>query len=162
MQNFDGFTFKMAIAALTLFVADVFGGISGLLAALLIFMLVDIVTGFLAAVINKQLSAAVMFKGGCKKFVIMAVIVLVHYLGDSMNVPWLREAVISYYLIGEALSVLENAVKSGVKIPAFLIELLQKAGELTEAGKPITSTTQTTIEPVLIPVEPEKGGMDNG
>ena len=139
MENFDGFTFKMAIAALTLFIADVFGGLSGLLTALLVLMLVDIVTGFLAAAINKQLSAAVMFKGGCKKFVILAVVVLVHYLGDAMNITWLREAVISYYTIGEALSVLENAVKSGVRIPSFLVELLQKAGELSDAGKPIAS-----------------------
>lgn len=174
MQNFDGFTFKMAIAAVLLFIAEIFGGMSGLLNALLVLMLIDIFSGFIAAAINHQLSAEAMFKGGGKKFVILAVIVLSHYLGDAMNLVWLREAVITYYLIGEGLSVLENAVKAGVKIPTFLTDLLKKAGELSEIGTPTvtttttTTTTPTSAEPLVTtitttePVPCEKVVKDNG
>lgn len=145
MQNMDAFTLKAAFAAVVLFLVNLFGGVSVFLSALLILILVDILTGFLAAAIKKHLQASVMFAGGCKKMIILAIIVLVHYLGDALGLPWLREAVISYYAINEALSIMENAVRAGVPVPAFLTALLKKAGELVEAGTPVTTTTTTTV-----------------
>ena len=151
MQNFDGFSFKAALAAIVLFIMELFGGSSVFLSALLILILIDILTGFLAAAAQKRLQASVMFQGGCKKIIILAIIVLVHYLGDALGVPWLREAVISYYAINESLSIMENAVRAGVPVPIFLTALLKKAGELSELGKPII------IEPETPKTESEKG-----
>lgn len=145
MQNMDAFTLKAAFAAVVLFLVNLFGGASVFLSALLILILIDILTGFLAAAVKKQLQASVMFAGGCKKMIILAIIVLVHYIGDALGLPWLREAVISYYAINEALSIMENAIRAGVPVPAFLTALLKKAGELVDTGTPVTTTTTTTV-----------------
>jgi len=151
MQNFDGFTFKAALSAIALFIMNLFGGPSVFLTALLILILLDILTGFLAAAVKKQLQASVMFAGGCKKIIILLIIVLVHYIGDALGLSWLREAVISYYAINEALSITENAVRAGVPIPSFLTALLKKAGELVDVGQPVTGTTITS--------EPDEKGV---
>jgi len=157
MQNFDGFTFKAALSAIALFIMNLFGGPSVFLTALLILILIDVLTGFLAAAARKQLQASVMFQGGCKKIIILSIIVLVHYIGDALGLPWLREAVISYYAINEALSIMENAVRAGVPVPSFLVALLKKAGELVEQGPPVTAAPTETV--TSITSEPNEKGV---
>ena len=76
------------------------GGLDGLLIALIIFMALDYVTGLMCAVINKQLSSAVGFRGICKKVLILMLVGLanvvdMHVVGTGSA---LRGAVIAFYL----------------------------------------------------------------
>lgn len=102
------------------------GGLDGLLIALIIFMALDYVTGLMCAVINKQLSSAVGFRGICKKVLILMLVGLanvvdMHVVGTGSA---LRGAVIAFYLSNEGLSLLENAAHIGLPIPEKMKNVL--------------------------------------
>ena len=104
------------------------GGLDGLLIALIIFMVLDYVTGIMCAVLDKTLSSRVGFRGIFKKALILimvgiANIVDVHVVGTGSA---LRGAVICFYLSNEGLSLLENAAYIGLPVPEKLKEILSQ------------------------------------
>ena len=102
------------------------GGLDGLLIALIIFMVLDYITGLMCAVIDKKLSSAVGFRGICKKVLILMLVGLANVI--DMHVAGtgsaLRGAVIAFYLSNEGLSLLENAAHIGLPIPEKMKEVL--------------------------------------
>ena len=106
---------QMAVAAIGGWLGYFLGGMDGLMIALIIFMVLDYITGLMCAVIDKKLSSAVGFKGICKKVLILmlvgvANVVDIHMVGTGSA---LRSAVICFYLSNEGLSLLENAAHIG-------------------------------------------------
>ena len=129
---------QMAFTALGGWIGYFVGGVDGLMTALLIFMVLDYITGLMCAIADKQLSSAVGFKGICKKVLILmlvglANIVDLHVVGTGSA---LRGAVICFYLSNEGLSLLENAAHIGLPVPEKLKDVLaqlhrreEKSGE---------------------------------
>lgn len=104
------------------------GGGDGFLYALLVFVVLDYVTGIMCAVLDKQLSSAVGFRGIFKKILIftlvgIANIVDINVIGEA---GVLRTAVIFFYLSNEGVSLLENAAHLGLPIPEKLKEVLEQ------------------------------------
>ena len=102
------------------------GGLDGLLIALIVFMVLDYITGIMCAVLDKKLSSAVGFKGVMKKALILILVGLanvvdVHVVGAGST---LRGAVICFYLSNEGLSLLENASYVGLPVPEKLKNVL--------------------------------------
>ena len=102
------------------------GGLDGLLIALIIFMILDYITGLMCAIIDKKLSSAVGFRGICKKVLILMLVGLanvidMHVVGTGSA---LRGAVIAFYLSNEGLSLLENAAHIGLPVPEKMKEVL--------------------------------------
>ena len=58
---------QMAAAMIGGWLGYFLGGLDGLMIALIIFMVLDYITGLMCAVIDKKLSSAVGFRGICKK-----------------------------------------------------------------------------------------------
>ena len=114
------------------------GGLDGLLIALIIFMVLDYITGLMCAVIDKKLSSAVGFRGICKKVLILMLVGLANVI--DMNVAGtgsaLRGAVICFYLSNEGLSLLENAAHIGLPIPDRMKDVLaQLHGRIDEVDQ---------------------------
>lgn len=87
------------------------GGCDGLLYALIAFVVIDYITGVMCAIINRELSSAVGFKGIFRKVLIfllvgIANIIDVQVIGTGAV---LRTAVIFFYISNEGVSLLENA-----------------------------------------------------
>jgi toxin secretion/phage lysis holin len=103
--------------------------------ALLWLMVIDYVSGVLAAYINPHLSLSSQrgFRGICKKLMIILLVVVAH-LADRVIGQALVQTIVVWFFIGnEGLSVIENAAKAGVPIPAKLrATLTQLAEEKTE------------------------------
>lgn len=117
---------QMAITGIGGWLGYFVGGVDGLMTTLIIFMVIDYITGLMCAVVDKKLSSAVGFKGICKKVLIMmlvgvAHIVDLHVVGTGQA---LRSAVICFYLSNEGVSVLENAGHLGLPIPEKLKDIL--------------------------------------
>ena len=103
-----------------------FGGMDGLIYALLVFVIADYITGVMCAIADKNLSSEVGFKGICKKVLVLmlvgvANIVDVHVVGAGSA---LRSAVVCFYLSNEGISMLENASHLGLPIPEKLKDIL--------------------------------------
>ena len=117
---------QMAAAIVGSWLGYFLGGMDGLLIALLVFMVLDYITGIMCAIIDKKLSSAVGFKGICKKvFILMLVgvanVVDVHVVGTGSA---LRGAVLAFYISNEGLSLLENAAHIGLPVPVKMKDVL--------------------------------------
>ena len=119
------------------------GGYDGLLYALVVFMVVDYITGVMCAVSDKKLSSAVGFKGICRKVLILMLVGIANLLDVQVigTGAVLRTAVIFFYLSNEGVSLLENAAHLGLpspkKLKAILAQLHDRAegdGDDNEVG----------------------------
>ena len=119
---------QMAAAMIGGWLGYFLGGLDGLMIALIVFMVLDYITGLMCAVIDKKLSSAVGFKGICRKVLIFVLVgignlVDVYVLGEGGA---LRTAVIFFYLSNEGISFLENAGHLGLPIPEKLKDVLEQ------------------------------------
>lgn len=113
------------------------GGCDGLLYALIAFVVIDYITGVMCAIINRELSSAVGFKGIFRKVLIfllvgIANIIDVQVIGTGAI---LRTAVIFFYISNEGVSLLENAGHLGLPIPEKIKTVLEQLHDRAENGK---------------------------
>lgn len=110
------------------------GGYDGLLYALIVFMIVDYITGVMCAINDKKLSSAVGFRGICRKVLILLLVGIANLLDVTVigTGAVLRTAVIFFYLSNEGVSLLENAGHLGLPIPEKLKEILAQLHERAE------------------------------
>ena len=105
-----------------------FGGMDGLIYALLVFVIADYITGVMCAIADKNLSSEVGFKGICKKVLIFVMVGIGHIMDTYLigNGEVLRTAVIFFYCSNEGVSILENATRLGLPVPAKLKAVLEQ------------------------------------
>lgn len=110
------------------------GGYDGLLYALIVFMVVDYITGVMCAINDKKLSSAVGFKGICRKVLILMLVGIANLLDVTIigTGAVLRTAVIFFYLSNEGVSLLENTGHLGLPIPEKLKEILAQLHDRAE------------------------------
>lgn len=104
------------------------GGSDGLLYALIVFVVIDYLTGVMCAVNDKTLSSEVGFRGICRKLLIflmvgIANILDVHIIGTGSV---LRTAAIFFYISNEGISLLENAAHLGLPVPEKIKKVLEQ------------------------------------
>ncbi len=116
---------KAAIAAAGGCVVYWLGGLDQLLTALVALVVLDYLSGLLAAWVNRALSSRIGFQGIAKKIMTLAVVALAYTVQDVAGVP-LREITIMFFIVNEALSILENAAEIGLPIPQKLRAVLQQ------------------------------------
>lgn len=102
------------------------GGFDTMLITLLIFMLIDYITGVLVAIKKKKLSSKIGFDGILKKGFIILFVGTVNLLGVAMGIDELRYLIISFYLANEGISIIENGAKLGVPIPQKILDVLHQ------------------------------------
>lgn len=122
---------QVAFTALGGFCGWFLGGFDGFLYALVVFVVIDYITGIMCAINDHTLSSAVGFRGICRKVLIFCMVGIgnildVNILGDGSV---LRTAVIFFYLSNEGVSMLENAAHLGLPIPDKLKEVLAQLNE---------------------------------
>ena len=110
------------------------GGCDGLLFALVVFVVMDYITGVMCAAADRKLSSEVGFKGICRKVLIFMMVGIANVL-DVLIIgsgSVLRTAVIFFYLSNEGLSLLENAGHLGLPIPEKLKAVLEQLHDRAE------------------------------
>ena len=119
---------QIAITALGGWLGYFLGGMDGLLIALLVFVILDYVTGVMRAIADHELSSAIGFKGICRKVLIFALVSVGHVLDTHVvgTGSALRSAVICFYLSNEGVSLLENASHLGLPVPDKLKAILSQ------------------------------------
>ncbi len=104
------------------------GGCDGLIIALLLFVVMDYITGVMCAIADKKLSSQVGFKGICRKVLIFMLVGIANVIDVEVikTGSVLRTAVIFFYLSNEGISLLENAGHLGLPIPEKLRKVLEQ------------------------------------
>ncbi|KAB2953945.1 phage holin family protein [Heliorestis acidaminivorans] len=124
----------MAFAAIGAFLGWFLGSYDGFLYALIMFIVLDYITGLMVAYVTKEISSHIGSKGIFKKVVIF-ILVGVAQIIDSQIIgegSVIRTAVIFFYLSNEGISIIENAGKLGLPIPAKLRDSMEQLKDKEE------------------------------
>ena len=124
MENF----FKQIIAFFCMVLGFIFGDMDGMMIALIALIVLDYISGVIAAAVEKKLSSAVGAKGIAKKLfmlliVAVATIVDINVIGEGHV---LRTVTTVFYIANECISLIENAGRIGVPVPKKLLDILEQ------------------------------------
>lgn len=116
-----------AVAAVGMAAGFLWGEMTGLMIALLTFMVLDYISGVFVAIKRKKVSSAVGYKGILKKCGILLGVAVGHILDAYVikSGAGLMAACQAFFLANEGISILENLGRLGVKYPAKLKNVLE-------------------------------------
>ncbi len=129
-------TMQMVFAAVGGWLGYFLGGCDGLLIALVVFAVVDYITGVMCAISDKKLSSEVGFRGICRKVLIFFLVGVANILDVQVigTGSILRTAIIFFYLSNEGVSLVENAAHLGLPVPEKLKAVLEQLHDRAEKG----------------------------
>ncbi len=117
---------KAAIAILVGF----WGGLDALVQALVLLMIIDSISGFIAGYITKTLSSDISFRGMAKKSFILMIVaagwLLEHKAGFTIPKLDVEQALAGFFCANEGLSILENAARADIGLPPWFKDTLVK------------------------------------
>ena len=113
-------------------IATLMGGWDAGLITLVIFMIVDYVTGLVVAGVFKNsqktetgaLESKAGWKGLCRKGTTMLIVLVACRLDITMGLNLIRDAVIIGFIANETISIIENMGLMGVWIPPILVKAI--------------------------------------
>ena len=114
-----------------------FGGFDKLLIALIVFIVIDFLSGLILAIVfknsnktrNGRLSSEAGIKGLAKKIFILFIVAVGTQLDLVLGVRFVRDGVVIAFISMEGLSILENVALAGVPVPKIIknaLEVLNK------------------------------------
>jgi len=119
-----------------------FGGWDRFLEALIIFMVIDYVSGFASAWFGKspksasgRLLSSAMFQGLCKKGMMLLFVVIGYKLDQIVGADYIKAAVVFAFIINELLSIIENAGQMGIPIPDVLKKAIEVLNNKNKKGE---------------------------
>lgn len=105
-----------------------FGGWDVALIVLIVFMVIDYITGVSVAVINKTLNSETGAKGLLKKLSIIMMLIVGVLLDRLINDgAWVFRTLVAYfYIANEGISIIENLSLLGVPVPKKIKRILEQ------------------------------------
>lgn len=139
MENIEKY-FKFCFIGIGTGLTWVLGAWDTAMVVLITLMCLDYLTGVLRAIIKKELSSNVGYKGIAKKGGILIVLILGVSLDRLLSDgAWVFRTLVAYfYIANEGISLLENLGAIGVPIPPKILEVLiqiKKNSEVEEVEK---------------------------
>lgn len=124
-------------------IAAAFGGWDEALVTLIIFMVIDYLSGLLVAGVfhnskkteSGTLESRAGWKGLCRKCVTLLFVLIAYRLDLAIGVNYIRDAVIIGFMANELISIVENAGLMGIPLPAVIqnaIDVLTKKSTTKE------------------------------
>ena len=129
--------FDSIVAIMATFFTWIFGTWDIAIAILIIFMVLDYLTGVIVAYQNRTLNSEVGFKGLIKKCMILVILIVAVMLDRLLNTgTWVFRTLVCYfYIANEGISLLENISNLGVKIPRKLKDALEQLNKEDERAE---------------------------
>ena len=84
--------------------------------ATLIFILSDVITGIISAIIQKNLDSQKMREGLLRKILLIIVVILGFIIEYAFKMPYVSKVVCIYIVVMETISMLENIQKAGIEL----------------------------------------------
>ena len=120
--------FKNILAWICTIISFLFGDMEGLMVALIALIILDYISGVIAAAVEKRLSSEVGAKGIAKKIFMLLIVALanivdINVIGDGHV---LKTVTVVFYICNECISLIENAGRIGVPVPKKLLDVLEQ------------------------------------
>lgn len=114
------------IGFLTEFSFFLFGDLDANLKYLIAVVILDYITGLCRAVTKKKVNSSIGIKGIFKKFCYFIIVALSVILGNILEIGYaIRNLTIYSLICNECISILENCVEMGIKLPKIIISALE-------------------------------------
>lgn len=120
--------FKNIMAAVCTLISFLFGDMEGMLIALIALIVLDYISGVIAAAVEKRLSSEVGAKGIAKKIFMLLIVALANIVDTSVigDGHVLKTVTVVFYICNECISLIENAGRIGVPVPKKLLDVLEQ------------------------------------
>ena len=126
-----------AVGVIGGFVASLFGGWDAALTTLLLFMVIDFISGVVVAGVfhnstkseTGTLQSFAGWKGLCRKCMTLLFVLIAYRLDLAIGVNYIRDTVIIGFIANELISIIENAGLMGLPLPEVItqaIDILKK------------------------------------
>ncbi|WP_286166332.1 phage holin family protein [Bacillus sp. E(2018)] len=112
--------YNMTVVSLGAVASFLFGTPGMLFKTLVLFIVLDYLTGMAASAYEGRLNSKEGFRGILKKMIIFAIVAAAHSLDQLLGGNYIHSATIFFYLSNELLSIIENAGRMNVPIPEFI------------------------------------------
>lgn len=119
-MEINSFAWKATFAVIATAFTFFFGGFDKVLQALIIFIVIDYVTGIANAILKKEVSSYKGLEGIARKVFLLILVGIANVIDNLTGQPYLRTAVCYMLISNEGISILENMGKIGVPIPEGL------------------------------------------
>jgi toxin secretion/phage lysis holin len=129
--NSTSWSLGMVVASIGTLISSLWGGCDYPLMMLMSFILLDYATGLLGSMKTHTVDSDLMYWGIIRKIAQLVIVAIAVSIDKLMNTEFyvVRLMVIYFYIGMEGISILENLVKLGVRVPVKLINVLQKLQE---------------------------------
>lgn len=93
-----------------------FSSLGWQIVATLIFILSDIISGVISAIIQKNLDSQKMREGLLRKMLLLIIITLSFVVQYAFRIDYISKSVCIYIIVMEVISILENMKKAGIDL----------------------------------------------
>lgn len=108
-------------------VAGFWGGLNPLVQTLCILILLDLLSGFLMAWVNKTVSSDASYRGMVKKAMMLILVGAAHTFNATQSLGFdAASAVAGFFCATEFISIVENGGRLGLPIPPVLLAAIEK------------------------------------
>lgn len=122
---------KFIVAGIGTMLTWLFGSWDTALGILILFMILDYITGLIKGYVTKELSSDIGLHGLARKSIILIVLIVAVALDRLLgNGNWLFRTLVAYfYIANEGLSILENCGTLGLPVPQKILDALAQLKE---------------------------------
>ena len=132
----------VAVGALGAFISACFGGWDAAMTTLMIFMIIDYLTGMIVAAVfhrsektaDGTLESRAGWKGLCRKGASLLVVLIAVRLDMLIGTSFIKDTVVIGFIVNETLSIVENVGLMGVPIPRVIVSAIHVLKERADAG----------------------------
>ena len=126
-------------------IASAFGGWNAALTTLVLFMVIDYISGLTVAGVfhasrkteSGTLESRAGWMGLCRKGMTLLFVLIAYRLDLAIGVSYIRDTVIIGFIANELISIVENAGLMGIPLPSVItkaIDVLTKKGDELNGG----------------------------
>ena len=122
---------KLIVSGIGTILTWLFGSWDTALGILILFMVLDYLTGLIKGYVTKELSSNIGLHGLARKSIILIVLIVAVALDRLLeNGNWLFRTLVAYfYIANEGLSILENCGALGLPVPEKVLDALAQLKE---------------------------------
>ena len=114
----------------------IYSGDFNLITILCILMIIDIITGLMKAIKNRNLWSRKSLLGFARKILVFLIITVANLLDLLMNMNGtVVLATVTFYILNEVLSITENSAQIGIPLPDKLMEVIEVMNKKSETQK---------------------------
>ena len=132
----------LALGTVGAFVSAFFGGWDAAMTTLMIFMIIDYLTGMIVAGVfhrsektaDGTLESRAGWKGLCRKGASLLVVLIACRLDLLIGTSFIKDTVVIGFIVNETLSIVENVGLMGVPIPRVIVSAIHVLKEKADAG----------------------------